>query len=121
VYKKLDSPKFKGLNQSLMFVPVQDEHYGGLPWAGMTPAGWGVLFSVGMLIPAFVIGAMLPCCAVLCGCSGAGEDEAKSDTVVKEGSREGAMFENSHIMPRIEFITNLPREKNCLSHLHIPP
>ena len=56
VYKKLDSPKFKGLNQSLTFVPIRDPDYGKLPWARTTLEGWGVLFSIGALLFAAGVG-----------------------------------------------------------------
>jgi hypothetical protein len=58
VFKKLDSPKFSGLNRSLEFVPIEDPNYSSFPWARTTLAGWGLLFSVGMLLIAAGVGSV---------------------------------------------------------------
>ena len=62
VYKRLDSPRFKGLNQSLTFVPIEDPNYSKLPWAHTTLEGWGMLFSIGMLLVAAVVGLLYVWC-----------------------------------------------------------
>ena len=62
VYKRLDSPRFKGLNQSLTFVPIEDPNYSKLPWAHTTLEGWGMLFSIGMLLVAAGVGSLYVWC-----------------------------------------------------------
>ena len=55
VYKQLDSPHFKGLDQTLTYVPVRDVNYSRLPWSKSIVA-WGVELSVVPLVGALAIG-----------------------------------------------------------------
>jgi hypothetical protein len=55
VYKQLDSPKFKGANASLTYVPIEDPAYEKLPWA-FSLAGWSVCIGLLPLLVAFGFG-----------------------------------------------------------------
>jgi hypothetical protein len=55
-YKQIDTPKFKGFNQSLTAVQLHDPNYGKLPWAhGLH--WWGIELSVGPLLLALAVGS----------------------------------------------------------------
>ncbi len=56
VYKMLDSPKFKGSDKALTYVPIEDHQSVNMPWA-FSLEGWGVIFSIGVLLFAAVVGA----------------------------------------------------------------
>lgn len=55
-YKQIDTPKFKGFNQSLTPVQLHDPNYEKLPWAhGLH--WWALELSIGPLLLAFVVGS----------------------------------------------------------------
>jgi hypothetical protein len=56
VYKQLDSPKFRGLNRPLSFVPITDPAYEKLPWS-QSLVLWGFLLSIPPLIFAAAVGS----------------------------------------------------------------
>jgi hypothetical protein len=58
VYKQLDSPKFKGFNHSLTYLPTHDPDYARMPWASSL-VGWGLELSLLPLLGAAFIGGAL--------------------------------------------------------------
>jgi hypothetical protein len=62
VYKQLDSPKFKGANASLTYVPIEDPAYREMPWA-FSLVGWSVCLGLLPLIAAFGFGWLHALCS----------------------------------------------------------
>jgi hypothetical protein len=90
VYKQLDSAKFDGLNKTLTYVPIEDASYGSMPWAASL-AGWGIGLSIGPLVGAFAVGAVVAQCLVSYGGGG-----KKTDMIMKSTENE-----KQNIMPLI--------------------
>jgi hypothetical protein len=61
VYKQLDSPRFKGANASLTYVPIEDPAYGQMPWA-FSLVGWSLCLGLLPLVVAFGFGWLYASC-----------------------------------------------------------
>ena len=61
VYKQLDSPRFKGANASLTYVPIEDPAYRELPWA-FSLVGWSLCLGLLPLVAAFGFGWVYSLC-----------------------------------------------------------
>jgi len=61
VYKQLDSPKFKGANASLTYVPIEDPAYSQMPWA-FSLVGWSLCLGLLPLVVAFGFGWVYASC-----------------------------------------------------------
>jgi hypothetical protein len=61
VYKQLDSPRFKGANVSLTYVPIEDPAYSQMPWA-FSLVGWSLCLGLLPLVVAFGFGWLYASC-----------------------------------------------------------